>query len=111
MSDDQKPREPVQSIREALERQQAEDLDWILSDVRGQRVLMRIIERTGFMQDPFSPNNQFETAHNLGLQTMGKWLWAELFNTDARALWDAMDRYKQQQERLRDEEQHHATEQ
>ena len=97
------------TIAEAAAAQAAEDLKWIIHDTRGQRVLMRIIEHTGFQADPFDAENATRTAHNLGRQGVGKWLWAHLFNTDAAALWGALERYREQQSRLRDEEQQEAS--
>ncbi len=60
---------------DAVRRKQAEtDLEWVLSDPRGQRVLARIVEDCGVSRLSFVAGDPLATAFNEGRRSVGIFL-------------------------------------
>lgn len=47
------------------------DLQWLLADARGRRVLARILNETGIMRPSFTPGDPLGTAYNEGRRSIG----------------------------------------
>ena len=55
----------------AMQKQAEEDMAWVLGDLRGQRVLARIIEGCGVNRLSFVAGDALATAFNEGQRSVG----------------------------------------
>lgn len=57
-----------------LDKQYHDDFKWMLSDPRGRRIFMRMLDETGFQRTSFTGNSY--TFFNEGMRNVGLQWWA-----------------------------------
>ena len=62
---------------ELRQRQQSDDIKWLMAHPQGRRIVTRIFEKTGIRRTPFNTSGSV-MAFNAGMQNVGLWLEAEV---------------------------------
>jgi hypothetical protein len=66
------------------EKQQVEDLKWLMGHAQGRRIVTRLFEKTGIRRTPFHTSGS-QMSFNAGAQNVGLWLEAEVLDASPDA--------------------------
>lgn len=94
--DNSADKEQVEKAEKKLERregQERQDVQWMLSDVRGRRILWKLLEKTKPFVSGFQPNNEALQYYS-GHRDIGRDLFLEIMDADASAFGKMMTEFK-----------------
>jgi 3-oxoacyl-[acyl-carrier-protein] synthase III len=75
---------PERAKEDIQQKQQVEDLKWLMAHAQGRRIVTRIFEKTGIRRTPFHSSGS-QMAFNAGAQNVGLWLEAEVLDASPDA--------------------------
>lgn len=58
-------------------KERAEDIQWLMGNVRGRRIVWGFLDKSGLRREPMTGNSQ--TFYNLGAMSLGRDLEGEIF--------------------------------